>query len=202
MILAFLTTNIEPLPVNAAPATHTVVKGDSLWKIAVKYQLPFNEILKANSHLKNPNLIYPNQQINLPTVPQRVTEAKGIEEQVLALVNVERKKAGVAPLQMDWELQRVARIKSCDMAEKNYFSHDSPTYGSPFDMMKDFGIKYKAAGENIASGQKTAQSVMNSWLNSSGHRANILKGSFTHIGVGYCEGGTMSPYWTQQFITK
>ena len=201
-ILAFMTINETPTPVNAAPSTYTVIKGDTLWKISVRYEIPLDQVIKANPQIKNPHWIYPNQVINIPAEPKQITEAKGIEEQVLALVNQERKKAGVAPLQMDWELQRVARVKSCDMRDNNYFSHDSPEYGTPFEMMKDFGIKYKTAGENIASGQKTAQQVMNSWLNSAGHRKNILSGSFTHIGVGYCEGGSMSPYWTQQFIGK
>jgi uncharacterized YkwD family protein len=100
---------------------------------------------------------------------------------------------------MDWELQRVARTKACDMAQKGYFSHTSPTYGSPFDMMKQFGISYRTAGENIAQGQRTPQEVMQSWMNSSGHRANILKSDFTHIGVGYCEQGNQ---WVQMFIGK
>ena len=84
------------------------------------------------------------------------------------------------------------------MADKNYFDHTSPTYGSPFDMMKKFGIKYNTAGENIAKGQTTAQSVMNSWMNSPGHRANILSSNFGKIGVGYVnKNGTT--YWTQMF---
>ena len=103
---------------------------------------------------------------------------------------------------MDWELSRVARLKSQDMADKNYFSHQSPTYGSPFEMMKKFGISYKLAGENIASGQRTPQDVMTSWMASPGHRANILKPEYTHIGVGYYRGGSYGHMWTQQFITK
>ena len=82
---------------------------------------------------------------------------------------------------------------------KNYFDHTSPTYGSPFDMMKSFGISYNAAGENIAMGQTTPEQVVTSWMNSEGHRANILNGEFTHIGVGYVADGNV---WTQQFIKK
>ncbi|MDF2592072.1 MAG: sporulation protein, partial [Clostridia bacterium] len=77
--------------------------------------------------------------------------------------------------------------------------HTSPTYGSPFDMMKQFGITYKTAGENIAMGQRTPEEVVKAWMNSPGHRANILKSSFTHIGVGYVANGS---YWTQMFIGK
>ena len=83
------------------------------------------------------------------------------------------------------ELQRVAGYKARDMTDRNYFSHDSPTYGSPFNMMKSFGIRYSSAGENIAKGQKTPQQVVNAWMNSSGHRANILNSNYTQIGVGY-----------------
>ena len=85
------------------------------------------------------------------------------------------------------------------MQVNNYFDHNSPTYGSPFDMMRSYGIDYRTAGENIAMGQRTPQEVVNAWMNSPGHRANILNGDFTHIGVGYVEQGN---YWTQQFIGK
>jgi uncharacterized YkwD family protein/spore coat assembly protein SafA len=175
--------------------TYIVKSGDSMWKVAVKYQIGVDEIINANPQIANPSMIFPMQKLRIPNIDQ----AKGIEEQVLSLVNQERSKAGLKPLQMDWELQRVARTKSQDMKNKNYFSHTSPTYGSPFDMMKQFGISYRSAGENIAQGQRTPQEVMNSWMNSSGHRANILSNSFTHIGVGYEANGN---YWTQMFIGK
>lgn len=105
----------------------------------------------------------------------------------------------MAALKIDTELSKVARIKSQDMKDKNYFDHNSPTYGSPFDMMKQFGISYKTAGENIAQGQQTPEEVVQAWMNSQGHRENIMNSSFTHIGVGYVESGN---YWTQQFIGK
>ena len=85
------------------------------------------------------------------------------------------------------------------MRDKNYFDHTSPTYGSPFEMMRHFGINYSSAGENIAAGQKTAQEVMNSWMNSSGHRANILNKDYEQLGVGYVEGGSYGTYWVQMF---
>ena len=91
----------------------------------------------------------------------------------------------------------MARTKSQDMRDKGYFSHTSPTYGSPFDMMKQFGISYRTAGENIAMGYSTPQAVVTGWMNSPGHRANILNGAFTEIGVGYVQSGG---YWTQMFI--
>ncbi|MCG4586576.1 CAP domain-containing protein, partial [Anaerosalibacter bizertensis] len=126
------------------------------------------------------------------------TSANAEELKVVELVNIERKKAGLSPLSYNEELSKVARIKSQDMADKNYFSHNSPTYKDPFTMMKNFGIKYGQAGENIAKGYLSAESVMNGWMNSSGHRANILNSNFKKIGVGYVnKGGTT--YWTQMF---
>ena len=86
------------------------------------------------------------------------------------------------------------------MRDKNYFSHTSPTYGSPFDMMKSFGIKYRAAGENIAKGYRTPESVMDGWMNSPGHKANIMSPDFTEIGVGYVTDSRGTGYWVQMFI--
>jgi uncharacterized YkwD family protein len=124
------------------------------------------------------------------------------EREVVQLVNQERAKRGLAPLKVDVELSKVARVKSEDMRDQGYFSHDSPTYGSPFDMMKRFGIQFRAAGENIAAGYPTPEAAVKGWMNSSGHRANILSSQFTHIGVGYAKGGAYGHYWTQQFMSK
>ncbi|MBU8878902.1 sporulation protein [Bacillus sp. FJAT-29790] len=121
------------------------------------------------------------------------------EQQVFELTNQERVKNGVPALKLDNELSKVARAKSSDMKAKGYFDHNSPTYGSPFDMMKQFGISYSSAGENIAMGQQSPQEVVNAWMNSEGHRKNILNPSFTHIGVGHVAEGN---YWTQMFIGK
>ena len=130
--------------------------------------------------------------------PEVSTQA-AYENKVLELVNVERAKYGLSPLEMDESVRNVARIKSSDMRQNNYFDHNSPTYGSPFDMLKQFGINYKSAGENIAQGYQTPEAVVQGWMNSPGHRANILNESFTHIGIGYDAQGH---YWTQMFIGK
>jgi len=197
LIISALTI-ITVLAVNvyAAATTHTVIKGDTMWKIAVKYQVGLSELKSANTHIKNPALIYPGQIITIPTLNSTVSSYEG---EVVRLVNEIRVKNGLKALNHDWELSRVARYKSQDMKDKNYFSHTSPTYGSPFQMMKSFGISYRSAGENIAKGYATPEAVVNGWMNSSGHRANILNSSFTHIGVGYVSGGN---YWTQMFISK
>lgn len=180
----------------SAQSAYTVIKGDSLWKIAVKHQIGLSEIKEANPQIKNYDLIYPGQIINLPSKNQ---VADTYENEVVRLVNIERGKKGLTELKSDWQLSRVARYKSEDMSKNNYFSHTSPTYGSPFEMMKSFGISYKSAGENIARGQRSPKEVVDGWMNSSGHRANILNKSYTHIGVGYVENGR---YWTQMFISK
>lgn len=180
----------------SAATTHTVVSGDTMWKIAVRYQVGLSEIKSANPQIANPNLIYPGQVLNIPETNASVLS---YEKEVVKLVNIERTKNGLKELTYDWELSRVARYKSQDMKDKGYFSHTSPTYGSPFQMMKSFGITYRTAGENIAKGQATPEAVVKAWMNSSGHRANILNSSFTHIGVGYVSDGN---YWTQMFIGK
>ena len=194
-ILGLLLFMLPSISFAQGTETYIVQRNDSLWKIAVKYQIGVKEIIEANKQIPNPDMIYPMQKINIPNIDQ----TKGTEQQVLSLVNQERSRAGIKPLEMDWELQRVARVKACDMAEKGYFSHQSPTYGSPFDMMKQFGVSYRSAGENIAEGQRTPAEVMQAWMNSQGHRENILKSDYTHLGVGYCETGN---HWVQMFISK
>lgn len=182
--------------VNAQPITYTVMPGDSMWKIAVKYEVGVSEIIAANRQITNPNMIMPGQKLTVPNIG----DVKALENEVIKLVNVERSKRGLAPLTANWQLSRVARYKSMDMKNKGYFSHYSPTYGSPFDMMKNFGLRFYSAGENIAMGQRTPQEVMTAWMNSPGHRANILKADFKEIGVGVAKNGTI--YWTQMFMTR
>ncbi|HOA81720.1 MAG TPA: SafA/ExsA family spore coat assembly protein [Defluviitaleaceae bacterium] len=184
------------VPVFAQSKTYIVQPGDSMWKIAVKHQIGLSEIISANPQIKNPALIYPNQKLTIPNID----DVKSLENEVIKLVNAERAKQGLSPLKANWELSRVARLKSQDMIDKNYFSHQSPTYGSPFSMMESFGIRYSSAGENIAKGQQTPSQVMNAWMNSPGHRSNILSASYSEIGVGLATNKNGVKYWTQMFI--
>jgi uncharacterized YkwD family protein len=115
------------------------------------------------------------------------------------LVNQARADNGLAPLKVNLDLARVARIKAQDMADNGYFDHNSPTYGSPFDMMTKFGISYRTAGENIAKGSTGVDSLQTAFMNSSGHRANILGSSYTQIGIGIYKTGGMY-YISQMFI--
>lgn len=180
----------------SSPTVHTVRSGDTMWRIALRYEVGVSELINANKQISNPNLIYPGQQLTIPTIDN----VKAIEMEVVRLVNVERAKHGLSPLAHNWELSRVARHKSQDMINNNYFSHNSPVYGSPFDMMRSFGIRFSTAGENIAMGQRTAEAVMQGWMNSTGHRNNILSPNFTQIGVGYAVDRNGRPYWTQMFM--
>ncbi len=189
IFLLLFTTNVF------AASTYTVKSGDTIWKIANRNQVGMSEIIAANPQIKNPALIYPGQKITIPTV---TTTSQ--EDEVIRLVNVQRSKAGLQQLKSNWQLCRVARYKSADMANNGYFSHTSPTYGSPFKMMESFGLRFSAAGENIAYGQRTPAEVMNGWMNSPGHRSNILNGTYTEIGVGLAKNKNGVCYWTQQFM--
>jgi uncharacterized YkwD family protein/spore coat assembly protein SafA len=176
--------------------TYKIQPGDTMWKIAVKYQVGLSEIKSLNPQIKNSALIYPGQKLLIPNL----ADVQAQENEVIRLVNVERANRGLQTLKTNWQLSRVARYKSQDMVNKGYFSHTSPTYGSPFTMMQNFGLKFSAAGENIAMGQRTPAEVMKSWMNSPGHRANILSPTYWEIGVGMAKDKNGSLYWTQMFI--
>ena len=132
-----------------------------------------------------------------PAQPDGSASVLAYEQEVVTLVNAERAKYGLSALTLDAALCGYARLKSQDMHDQGYFSHASPSYGSPFDMMRNFGVSYQYAGENIAMGYSSPAAVVNAWLNSEGHRANILSANYTSIGVGYVADGG---YWTQWFI--
>ena len=200
---------------NFNSSNFTVNSDDTLQQILAKYGIvmPKGLDVKATPTKATPAKAVPAKATPAKAVPAKatptktttapiLTESNKLEKEVVALVNQERAKLGLAPLKDNSQLSNVARTKSEDMATNNYFSHTSPTYGSPFDMMKKFGITYNAAGENIAMGQPTAASVMTAWMNSPGHKANILSANFTEIGVGVAKNKNGSIYWTQEFIGK
>lgn len=148
----------------------------------------------------------PNEPANRATVALMMmkyeqitenTEVQQIRNEVIRLVNVERQKNGLKPLTENKSLSRVAQYKTFDMHDLEYCEHISPTFGSPFEMMHEFGITYMSAGENLAAGFKTPAKVVDAWMNSPAHRANILQKAFSEIGIGYVEEGH---YWTQMFI--
>jgi len=188
---------------------------------AIKKQLEQGSVKPANPGTTTPSTpAKPSTPATKPTVPTTPTKPttpstkpstpststpstssalNAYENKVFELTNVERSKNGLKPFTLNVELSKVARLKSQDMTDKNYFDHNSPTYGSPFDMMKHFGISYNYAAENIAKGQRTPEEVVTAWMNSAGHRANILNPNLTQIGVGY---DSRANTWTQQFIGK
>lgn len=204
---------------NGLAATCNVKSGDSMWRIAKRYHVNFRHLCDLNRHFKDLDLIHPNDDVHLPSGSEghattQNSAGDNIQEgndtstgrgesaqaqEVLQLVNQERQKQGLQPLTLSQELTSIATTKAADMRDKNYFSHNSPTYGSPFEMLQRFGVDYTAAGENIAAGQKSAQAVMTDWMNSSGHRANILNKEYKELGVGYVTGGSYGTYWVQLF---
>lgn len=131
--------------------------------------------------------------------PKPVEGITAEEQLMVSLVNQERAKVGLKPLQVDLRLVELARMKSKDMIDLNYFSHTSPTYGSPFDMMKKAGVDYYTAGENLA-GASTVERAHEALMQSDGHRRNILNPAFTHIGIGIVKGGSYGMMFTQMFI--
>lgn len=196
----------------SANTTNNIVLGDGKCAVVVKCVVGGSGIACDNLPDSDTGIIHPEQDNDTPSgdsgvihpeqdndTPSEGSSMNEYEKEVVRLVNEIRVENGLSEIVADEELSRVARIKSQDMKDNNYFSHTSPVYGSPFDMMKNFGISYKTAGENIARGQATPQAVVDGWMNSSGHRANILNASYNRIGVGYVADGN---YWTQMFIGR
>jgi uncharacterized YkwD family protein len=188
----------------ASAASYTVKNNDTMSLIANRSGISLSSLIKVNPQISNPNNIWPGLVLNIPgasyyppSTPKSTgstTSVSSYANQVVSLVNKERANAGLSALASDNALSSMALVKAKDMYNNNYFSHTSPTYGSPFAMMTAFGIKYSYAGENIAMGQRTPQEVMTAWMNSPGHRQNILSPNFAKIGVAYYNGE-----WVQEF---
>lgn len=123
------------------------------------------------------------------------------ETEMLNLINSERSKAGLKPLSANNEVTKLARLKSKDIADKNYFSHVSPTYGSPFEMLKSYNVSYLYAGENLAKNQNV-QAAHQSLMNSPGHKKNIMSNNFTEVGIGVVTSQGNTKVYTQIFIGK
>ncbi|GAB6157174.1 hypothetical protein JCM39194_03740 [Desulfotomaculum varum] len=147
----------------------------------------------------------PTQTTSQPsTQPSQQTAAASLnisvadEQAMLNLINQERRAAGLQPLVYDAKLTELARLKAQDMITNNYFSHTSPTYGSPFDMMKNAGITYRYAGENLA-GAPDVNTAHKNLMNSPSHKANILKPEYTKVGIGVVNGGPYGKMFVQMF---
>lgn len=138
------------------------------------------------------------------STPGMVNPPAGIsadEQRLLNLINAERTKAGLHALEFDMGLMKVARDKAKDMVDNNYFSHQSPTYGSPFDMMKVYGVTFNSAGENIA-GNQTLEGAVKAWMNSPGHKKNILNSSYNYTGLGIVSSPTYGKMLVQEFVGR
>ena len=166
------------------------VEGDYVGAVSKKYIKP---IYPNSSNRENTN--------NNTGNTQKSSTMNSDEKEVFNLINQQRANNGLTALKVDEEVQRVARIKAEDMVSRNYFSHTSPTYGSPFDMLKSFKISYKTAGENIA-GNSSNSGAVNAWMNSSGHKANILNSSFNYTGIGVVSSSKYGKIYVQMFIGK
>lgn len=132
-----------------------------------------------------------------PGTSQPGTETLSFAEQVVKLVNEERTKAGLSEVTLDKNIEAAALIRAKEI--ETSFSHTRPDGRSFSTVLTDNGITYRGSGENIAWGQRSPEEVMKGWMNSDGHRANILNPKFTKIGVGYYQNAAGRNYWTQLF---
>ena len=180
---------------------YLVVRPITLSQLAQKWHCNVDEIYNQNPWLQDEpknDPIKPSQPIEVP----ESSNLEGWEKEVFDLTNAERVKAGLPKFKDTYaQLNKSSTAKAQDMNKNNYFSHNSPTYGSPFDMMKQFDVTFNYAAENIAQGQRTPKEVVEAWMNSSGHRANILNKNLNYLGVGF-EKGQDKFYWVQQFVGK
>ena len=207
-IITASTLNIRQGPGTTYKSITTVSKNEYIRifaKIGDWYVVQTDDNYIGAASSKYIRLVYPNSTGNLGSSDSgtgtTTSQLTADEQEVFDLINAKRVANGLSALKIDDELQNVARIKAQDMVNNNYFSHTSPTYGSPFDMMKSFGISYKTAGENIA-GNSNNSSAVNAWMNSSGHKANILNSSFNYTGIGVVSSPKYGKIYVQMFIRK
>ena len=169
------------------------IEGDYIGAVSKKYVKPIYPSSNNTGTNKNSN--------SSGTTTTTTTTLSNDEQEVFNLINQQRTNNGLSALKIDSEVQRVAKIKAQDMVTNNYFSHTSPTYGSPFDMLNSFKISYKSAGENIA-GNSSNSAAVTAWMNSPGHKANILNSSYNYTGIGVVSSPTYGKVYVQMFIGK
>lgn len=176
-------------------------------KIGDWYVVQTNKSYVGTISSKYVKLIYPKSTVNKVVNTSNTTsfnKETGLttdEQDVLDLINETRKENGLAQLKIDEELQNIARVKARDIVDNNYFSHNSSIYGTPFDMIKKFGINYKIAGENIA-GSPSNEAAVDSWMDSKGHKTNILNDGFSYTGIGVVKSAKYGKIYVQMFIDK
>ncbi len=207
-IVTASTLNIRQGPGTTYKSISTVSKNKYIRifaKIGDWYVVQTDDNYIGAASSKYIRLVYPNSTGNLGSSDSgtgtTTSQLTADEQEVFDLINAKRVANGLSALKIDDELQNVARVKAQDMVNNNYFSHTSPTYGSPFDMMKSFGISYKTAGENIA-GNSNNSSAVNAWMTSEGHKANILNSSFNYTGIGVVSSPKYGKIYVQMFMGK
>jgi uncharacterized protein YkwD len=156
----------------------------------------FAEPLKQT--LNRRTIINPEERVDLPFKVENTRPRPDLEAEMLALVNRERAKAGLAPLAPDPELTEVARRHSADMFARSYFAHNTPENKTPFDRMKEANVNFLTAGENLALAP-TLDIAHTGLMNSPGHRANILQPKFGRLGIGIMDGGRRGLMVSQEF---
>ncbi len=174
-------------------------EGDNVGAVSKQYIKPIYPTgSSTNSNNTGSGTSSGGTSTNTPSASSTLTSD---ELEVFNLINQQRANNGLPALKVDSEVQRVARIKAKDLVDNNYFAHNSPVYGTPFEMLKSFGISYKSAGENIA-GNSNNSSAVTAWMNSSGHRANILNSSYNYTGIGVVSSPKYGKIYVQMFIGK
>lgn len=189
----------------SAENKHIVRAGDTFWKISQQYQVSLEWLIRSNPDIRNPNLIFPGQEIVISSPLSKVKNKKinyQFESRLLTLINEERTQLGLKKLLRDNTLSNAANLKSMDMKKNGYVAHKSPTYGNANSMLKELNISFQMVKESIGAGHDSAEEIFSTWLNSPINRATVLNEGATHIGIGYANGGTHGHYWTVLIIKK
>jgi len=190
--------NIDSGVVGAVDGRYISLEGDKAVTVASKTDESAEALNKGKTEDKSGDKTAPAKD---STPAAMKTDLSQDEKKLLELVNDVRKKEGLEQLSADENLMKVARTKAKDMIENNYFSHQSPTYGSPFDMMRQFDNSFRFAGENIA-GNKTVEGAFKAWMASDSHKKNILNSGFKITGIGIENSSTYGKILVQQFIGR
>lgn len=169
------------------------VEGDYVGAVSKKYVKAVNSSTSSGNTSTGTNTGTSNGTTNSTLTAD--------EQETFNLINKQRTNNGLQALKIDNEVQTVARVKAQDMVNNNYFSHNSPTYGTPFEMLNKYKVSYKTAGENIAGNSSNSAAVI-AWMNSSGHKANILNSNFNYTGIGVVKSNKYGKIYVQMFIGK
>ena len=169
------------------------VEGDYVGAVSKKYVKAVNSSTSSGNTSTGTNTGTSNGTTNSTLTAD--------EQETFNIINKQRTNNGLQALKIDNEVQTVARVKAQDMVNNNYFSHNSPTYGTPFEMLNKYKVSYKTAGENIA-GNSSNSAAVTAWMNSSGHKANILNSNFNYTGIGVVKSNKYGKIYVQMFIGK